>query len=98
MPSVCSRFLYGLRVNSVPTLTQNDGVPVKEYLRMFTVYLTGIGIPPFSEFARQQFIYGLSAENKVEVWATFNTLPLIKDVVGYLTEVEIFKRIIFNIS
>ncbi len=64
--------------------TQGDS-SVKEYFKMFEFYITCLGVSSNSEFAREQFIKGLSAKSKANISVTSEALPYIDYLVTYLS-------------
>ena len=70
------------KVPSPPT--QGDS-SIEEYFRMFEAYITCLGVSPDSEFAKEQFINGLTAESKAKFPVTNEVLPYISYLVMYLS-------------
>ena|SRR6266498_2944898 len=67
-----------------PPPTQGD-LSIKDYFRIFKAYIICLGVSPDGEFAKEQFINGLSAESKP---ATNEALPYISYLVTYLSGVK----------
>ena len=87
----------------VPLPMQEPGMPVKEYFKLFEMFITVECVPINSVPARNIFIHGLSNENKEEVKnLSLGSLsrPIdenyIRDLVNYLSSVEDFKHTILG--
>src|SRR6266498_1519755 len=59
-----------------PPPTQGD-LSIKDYFRIFKAYIICLGVSPDGEFAKEQFINGLSAESKAKIPTTNEVLPYI---------------------
>jgi len=82
---------------------QDSGMQVKEYYKLFEMFLLGECIPINSMPARNLFILGLSKENKKEIESlSLGSLSrpvdenYISDLVNYLSSVEDFRRTVFS--
>lgn len=76
---------------------QKSGMPVKEYYKLFLVYASSLCVLIDSTSAREQFVAGLSEENKKEV-RSFGSIhnQSISDMVCYLATLEDFRKVIFG--
>lgn len=84
-------------IAKMPPPKQKSGMPVKEYYKLFLVYASSLCILIDSTFAREQFVAGLSEENKKEVrWFASIHDRSISDMVGYLSNLEAFRKAIFG--
>ena len=89
--------------NIVPFPDQGPGMPIKEYHKLFQVYVLGAGYHDMDTKRKNTlFVYGLSDENKEELQQLpfldnrLKNEDFIENTVLYLSEVEHFKSVIFG--
>ena len=100
----CYKKIIATKDRSVaPFPDQGPGMPIKEYHKLFQVYVLGAGYHDIgTEKKNKLFVYGLSDENKEELRqlpfleVRLKTEDFIENTVLYLSEVEHFKSVIFG--
>jgi hypothetical protein len=79
----------------IPFLCQDPGMPIKEYLKIFQIYLLGLGNNIDTEAKNRLFVHSLSDKNKEEInkfLSIYNAQPTDKnfmiELVNYLEYLE----------